>query len=185
MHVKQGLVSSQRPRAETHLRDNPWLDKGISWLTWALECWEHMFLLSMRSWNPLALFHSWSLGPKHGISWKSDFINKERLPRSALCSVNSAQSKEKWDLSLQKIQEIKGKYKPRLGMLKEQQGSTLSKKEKIKRRWKQHTEDLYRWGKRVTDSSEEESYDEISAVLEREVKASLKSLVVVRINHQG
>lgn len=31
-----------------------------------------------------------------------------------------------------KIQEIKGKFKPRLGMLNDQQGSTLSDQEKIK-----------------------------------------------------
>lgn len=47
---------------------------------------------------------------------------------------NNKKGKTK-DLYL-KIHEIKGKFKPRLEMLNDQQGSILSDQEKIKRRWK-------------------------------------------------
>ena len=52
----------------------------------------------------------------------------------------------------------------------------VSHLEKIKKRWKQYTEDLYRRDKRMADSFEEESYDEEPAVLDSEVKAVLKAL---------
>ena len=76
----------------------------------------------------------------------------------------------------QKIQEIKGKFKPRLGMLNDQQGSTLSDQEKIKGRWKQYTEALDRREKWMTCSFEENSYEEELIILESEVKAALKVL---------
>ena len=41
-------------------------------------------------------------------------------------------------------------------MLNDQQGSTLSDQEKIKKRWKHYAEDLYRRDERMTDSFEEE-----------------------------
>ena len=42
--------------------------------------------------------------------------------------------------------------------------------------WKKYTEDLYRRYKRMTNSFEEESWDEEPAILESEVKAALKAL---------
>lgn len=55
---------------------------------------------------------------------------------------------------------MKGKFKPRLGMLRDQQGSTVFAQEKIKVRWKQYTERLYRSDNRMTDIFEEDSHDE-------------------------
>lgn len=43
----------------------------------------------------------------------------------------------------QKIQEIKGKLKPKLRILSNQQGSASSDQEEIKGRWKHCTESLY------------------------------------------
>ena len=50
----------------------------------------------------------------------------------------------------QEIQEIKGKFKPGLGELNDQQGSTVSDQEQIKGRWKQNTENLHGRDERTT-----------------------------------
>ena len=59
-------------------------------------------------------------------------------------------TKEKSKRSL--LEESRGqrKFKPRLGMLNDQQGSTLCDPEKIKGRWKQYTEDPDRREKWMT-----------------------------------
>lgn len=51
-------------------------------------------------------------------------------------------NREKMRARYQKIQDIKGKFKSRLGMLNDPQGSTLSDQEKMKRRRKQYTKKL-------------------------------------------
>lgn len=61
-------------------------------------------------------------------------------------------------------------------MLKDQKGSTLSDKEKIKGWWKQYTESLYRRDKRITETFEEDSYKEEPVILESEVKTAVKLL---------
>lgn len=83
--------------------------------------------------------------------------------------------KEKRDL-YQKIQEIKGKFKPRLGMLNDQQGKTLSDQKKIKVRWKQYNENLYRRDERMTETFDQDYYEEEPVILENEVRAALKVL---------
>lgn len=83
--------------------------------------------------------------------------------------------KEKQDL-YQKIQEVKGKFKPRLGMLNDQQGKTLSDQKKIKVRWKQYNENLYRRAERMTDTFEQDYCEEEPVILENEVRAALKVL---------
>ncbi|KAF7240629.1 Ankyrin repeat and BTB/POZ domain-containing protein BTBD11 [Varanus komodoensis] len=67
----------------------------------------------------------------------------------------------------------KGNSDLRLGMVKEQQGNILSDQKKLKRKWKQYTEELYGRDKRMADFLEEESYEEDHAVLESQVKAAL------------
>ncbi|XP_061493563.1 uncharacterized protein LOC133389608, partial [Rhineura floridana] len=76
----------------------------------------------------------------------------------------------------QKIREMKGKFKPRVGMLNNQQGNTLTDQDEIKGRWKQYTEELYKRDIRMTDSFTEEPYDEEPEILECKVKAALKIL---------
>lgn len=49
------------------------------------------------------------------------------------------------------------KFKTRIGMLNNQQGSQLTNQEKIKGRWKQYIENLYRRDKSMTDTFEEDS----------------------------
>ena len=61
-------------------------------------------------------------------------------------------------------------------MLNDLQGRTLSDDEKIKGRWKQHTEGLQRRHKGLTESFEEDSEEEEPITLESEVKAALKVL---------
>ena len=61
-------------------------------------------------------------------------------------------------------------------MLNDQQRNTLSDQEKIKGKWKQYTENLYRRDKRMTDTFEEDSYEEEPVILESEVQAPLKVL---------
>lgn len=53
----------------------------------------------------------------------------------------------------QKIQEIKGKIKPRQGMLNHHQGITFSGQEKVKGRQKESTKNNYRKDKKMADTS--------------------------------
>lgn len=64
---------------------------------------------------------------------------------------------------------MKGKFKPGLGMLNDQKGSTLSDQGEIKGKWKQYTENLYRRDKRMTHTSEQDPYEEQPVILESEV----------------
>ena len=62
-------------------------------------------------------------------------------------------------------------------MLNDQKQSSLSPpiQEKTKRRWKQDSELLFKKrGKRMTDTFEEDSYEEETDFLKCEVKSSLK-----------
>lgn len=52
----------------------------------------------------------------------------------------------------------------------------LSDEEKIKGRWKQRSENLYKRDKRMTDTFEEDSYEKEPVILESKVKAALKRL---------
>lgn len=61
-------------------------------------------------------------------------------------------------------------------MLNDQKGIMLSDQEKIKERWKQYTENLYRREKRMADTFEEDSYKEETVILENKMKAALKVL---------
>ena len=76
----------------------------------------------------------------------------------------------------QEIQEIKGKSKLKLEMLNDQQGRALCNQEKIKGRWRQSTENLYRRDKRTRHTLEEDSDEETPVIREAEVKAALKIL---------
>ena len=84
--------------------------------------------------------------------------------------------KEEQEVSSRRFKKSKEKIKPRLEMLNDQQRSTPSDQEKIKKRWKQYTEALDRREKWMTCSFEENSYEEELIILESEVKAALKVL---------
>ena len=44
---------------------------------------------------------------------------------------------------LKKIENIKGTFHPKMGTIKDRNGKDLIHAEEIKKRWKEHTEDLY------------------------------------------
>ena len=45
-----------------------------------------------------------------------------------------------------KIGEIKGTFHARMGMIKDRNGKNLTEAEDIKKRWQEHTEELYKKG---------------------------------------
>lgn len=61
-------------------------------------------------------------------------------------------------------------------MLNDQQGKTLSDQKKIKVRWKQYNENLYRRDERMTETFDQDYYEEEPVILENEVRAALKVL---------
>lgn len=68
--------------------------------------------------------------------------------------------------SLPEDSRKKGKFRPKLGMLIDQQGSTLSDQKKIKGRWKQYTKNLHKKDKRMADIFEEDASKEGPVILE-------------------
>ena len=80
-------------------------------------------------------------------------------------STRREQQKKENEASLPKDIVIKKKFKPRARMLKDQQWNILSDQNKIKRTWDQHTEELCRGDKRMTNCLEEEPCYEESAIL--------------------
>ena len=75
-----------------------------------------------------------------------------------------------------KLRELKKKFKFQIGMLKDAQGFMLTDTEKIKERWKEYTELLYRKDQLDQQLFQPIPYDQEPLVLKEEVQAALKAL---------
>ena len=51
-----------------------------------------------------------------------------------------------------KIEDIKGTFHARMGTIKNRNGKDLTEAEDIKKRWQEHTEELYKEGLNVLDN---------------------------------
>ena len=72
-----------------------------------------------------------------------------------------------------KIRDIKGTFCPKMGTIKDRNGGDLVNTEKIKKRWKEYTGELYK-----KDLNEQDYYDGVIShpeldILENEVKCAL------------
>ena len=54
--------------------------------------------------------------------------------------------------SLQETGDIKGTFHARMGTIKNRNGKDLTEAEDIKKRWQEHTEELYKEGLNVLDN---------------------------------
>ena len=77
-----------------------------------------------------------------------------------------------------KIGNIKGTFHPKMGTVKDRNGIELIEAEEIKKRWKEHTEELYK-----KDLNDPDSYDGVVThsepdILQFEVKWALGNTAV-------
>ena len=76
-----------------------------------------------------------------------------------------------------KISEIKGKFQAKWNMIKGKHGNDLTAKEDIKKRWYEHTEELYKKDSSIMDTFEGTTTELEPDILESEVKWALDSIV--------
>ena len=77
-----------------------------------------------------------------------------------------------------KIRDTKGTFHAKMGSIKDRNGRDLTEAEDIKKRWQEHTEELYK-----KDLYDPENYDDVIThlepdILECEVKWALKSITM-------
>ena len=77
-----------------------------------------------------------------------------------------------------KIGDIKGTFHARMGMKKDRNNKDLTKTEKIKKRWQEYTEELYKKGLNDPDSHDGMVTHIEPDILECEVKQALGSITM-------
>ena len=77
-----------------------------------------------------------------------------------------------------KIVEIKGKFKAKWNIVKDKYGNDLTEKEDIKKRWYEHTEELYKKDSSITDTFEGTATELEPDILESEVYTVKKNGVL-------
>ena len=75
-----------------------------------------------------------------------------------------------------KIQEVTGKFKPRIGGLKSKSGNDLSEEGTVKEGWRYYTENVYKRDDNMTTIYETKECEEEATILEEEVRKALKAL---------
>ena len=75
-----------------------------------------------------------------------------------------------------KIGESKGKFKAKWNTVKDKYGNDLTEKEDIKKRWYEHTEELYKKDSSITDTFVGTAAELERDILESEVKWALESI---------
>ena len=73
-------------------------------------------------------------------------------------------------------QEVTGKFKPKVGVLKSIDGKDLTKETEIKERWKNYTEGLYQRDVNLTKTFMVTEYEDEPTILESEVRWALNKL---------
>ena len=76
----------------------------------------------------------------------------------------------------QKIRELTGNFSPRLGVLKNAQGTVLTEENDIKGRWKEYTQGLYERDPNATAWFDEVQYEQEPEPLLSEIRKALKDL---------
>ena len=74
------------------------------------------------------------------------------------------------------IKEITGSFTAKCSAIKSSTGPSITESAKVKERWKEYTENLYKRDPRMTDVFTETDYDDEPLILEGEVKKALNSI---------
>ncbi|CAF1583727.1 unnamed protein product [Didymodactylos carnosus] len=102
--------------------------------------------------------------------------DKERYLKEECQKIEEDNQKGRTRDLFKKIREVKGKFTSKTGILKDQEGRSLSEGEEIKKRCKEYTETLYRKDLNTIEIVEEKELEQEPDILESEVQWALKRI---------